>query len=225
MLESLPATTNQKERDASRHRVPSRPADRFFAGTARTSRKPDGTEVTDTGLAVAELIRGGPARRAPGDEVHGEEAGTTGGTSGRRWVIDPVDGTYYFARRIPVLTTQLAFEDEHGPALGVIREPVARQTIYAGRGRGCHRATDTAVEPARVSTRTRFEGARTAMINPGTWSEALLTALHRKVFLSTAGDIVALVTGQAMRWWSREPSWVMRTWPHCRSSWRRPAAG
>jgi histidinol-phosphatase len=145
---------------------------------------------------VEELIRTELARRFPGDEVYGEEEGTSAGTSGRRWVIDPIDGTYYFARRIPLFNTRLAFEDEHGPAIGVIHEPIARQTIFAGRGRGCWRSTPDDVTPVRVSDRTTLGGTRTAMINPGTWSEDLLTALHRRVFLQTTGDTVGLVTGR-----------------------------
>ena len=171
-------------------------ADRFFAGDAVSSRKPDGTEVTEADLAVEELIRGELSRHMPGDEMFGEEGGATAGDSGRRWVIDPIDGTYYFARRIPVFGTRLAFEDEHGPAIGVIREPIAQQTIFAGRGRGCWRSTGGDATRTRVSDRTGLGGARTAMGNPGTWSEELLLALHRRVFLSTSGGDVGLVTGQ-----------------------------
>lgn len=170
-------------------------ADRFFSGDVTATRKPDGTEVTATDLAVEELIRDDLARHAPGEEVYGEEAGTTPGTTGRRWIIDPIDGTYYFAHRIPLFATMLAFEDEHGPAIGVIHEPVARKTIYAGRGLGCWVAHDDTATRARAGDRTRLTGARTAMGNPGTWSEDLLATLHRTVYLSTAGDMAELVSG------------------------------
>lgn len=171
-------------------------AERFFAGAVAATRKPDGTEVTDTDLAVEELIRDALARHAPGDEVYGEEAGTTAGTTGRRWVIDPIDGTYYFTHRIPLFATTLAYEDEHGPALGVIHEPVARKTVFAGRGLGCWVSFGDAVSRARVGGRTRLTGARTMMGNPGTWSADLLATLHRTVYLSTAGDMTGLVTGE-----------------------------
>lgn len=171
-------------------------ADRFFSGDARTSLKPDGTEVTDADLAVEEMIRGELTRRMPGDEIYGEEAGTTPGSSGRRWVIDPIDGTYYFRRRIPLFNTRLAVVDEHGPAIGVIREPIARRTVFAGRGRGCWQSTGADATRTWVSDRARTGGARTTMINPGTWSEDLLLALHRRVVLMATGDTVELVTGQ-----------------------------
>lgn len=167
-------------------------AERFFADDTRTSLKPDGTEVTATDLAVEELIREALAAHVPGDAVLGEEAGATEGTSGRRWIIDPIDGTYYFARRIPLFSTMIAFEDEHGPAIGVIHEPIARQTIAAGRGRGCRRGPDR----VHVNGRTRLQGARTGMGNPGTWSEELVSTLHRQVFLTPTGTTGGLVMGQ-----------------------------
>jgi histidinol-phosphatase len=117
-------------------------AERFFAADFSTAIKPDGTEVTGADLAVEALIRRELADRFPADGVHGEETGTTPGTSGRRWIIDPIDGTWYFAHRIPVFGTNLALEDEHGPALAVVNQPVARQLVHAGRGLGCRVRTD-----------------------------------------------------------------------------------
>lgn len=171
-------------------------ADRFFAGAGHTTPKPDGTEVTDADRAVEELIRAELARHVPDDEIHGEEAGTTPGTSGRRWIIDPIDGTALFARGIPDFGTLLSYEDEHGPAIGVMAKPIGRRTIFAGRGRGCWHTFNRETTPAAVGDRSRTRGARTAMVNPGTWSEELLTALHREVFLIPSGDTIGLVTAQ-----------------------------
>src|SRR5262245_31311653 len=97
---------------------------------------------------------------------------------------------------MPVFNTRIAFEDAHGPAIGVIREPIARQTIFAARGRGCRRATDADPVSAQVSTRSTLGGAKTGMGNPGTWPEELLLALHRRVFLLTQGGTVGLATGE-----------------------------
>jgi histidinol-phosphatase len=93
--------------------------------------------VTDADLAVEELIRTELLRHMPHDVVYGEEAGTVAGSSGRRWIIDPIDGTTYFANRIPLFGNLIAYEDEHGPAIGVINEPIAQRMIFAGRGLGC----------------------------------------------------------------------------------------
>lgn len=170
--------------------------ERFFAGPASTAHKADGTEVTEADVAVEELIRAELGARCPDDEVYGEEAGTTAGTSGRRWIIDAIDGTYLFVRRIPTFATCVAYEDEHGPAIGVVNHPVAGDLRYAGRGRGCWRRAGGSVTRARVGSRERLRGARTGMGNPGTWSEELMAALHRTVFLTPAGDTRGLLTGE-----------------------------
>jgi histidinol-phosphatase len=125
-------------------------AGRFFAADFTARRKADGTEVTDADLAVEELIRAELLGRCTGDAIYGEEGGAVAGSSGRRWIIDAIDGTTYFAHRIPLFTTMLAYEDEHGPAAGVISYPVAQQMISAGRGRGCWIRTGAAAAQPRI---------------------------------------------------------------------------
>ncbi|MFF4097346.1 inositol monophosphatase family protein [Streptomyces sp. NPDC001834] len=66
-----------------------------------------------------------------------EEGGATSGLSGPRWIIDPLSGTEYFTDRVPLFSNDLAHEDEHGPAIGVIDMPMSRRMIVAGRGLGC----------------------------------------------------------------------------------------
>lgn len=176
-------------------------AERFFVDDRHTTLKPDGTEVTDADLAVEQQIRDELGRFAPDDEVYGEEIDTTPGTSGRRWVIDPIDGTYYFVRRVPLFNTRLAYEDEHGPAIGVINHPAAQEIVFAGRGLGCWRLTGTrpdlaAAHPARVSDRTQLNGAAVSTGNPGAWPEDLLLALRRQAFLAPAGGTIGLATGR-----------------------------
>lgn len=176
----------------------------FFAGTA-ARRKADGTEVTGADLAVEEWVRSRIAGYAPDDAILGEEAGPTVGTSGRRWVIDPISGTAYFTRRMPLFANLIAFEDEYGPAIGVINMPVQRELVFAARGRGCW-LRDDPTEGRRATTRrtgvgarTEPDGALTLGANQHAWPEELLVALHRRVAL--AGGIhhavVHVVTGRA----------------------------
>ncbi|GCD96093.1 inositol monophosphatase family protein [Embleya hyalina] len=175
----------------------------FFGGDWHSRRKEDGSEVTEIDVAVEEFIRAELTRRVPDDGVFGEEGGSTGGTSGRRWVIDPINGTTYFTHRVPLFTNDLAYEDEYGPAIGVINMPLSRQMVVAGRGLGCRVLSGTDLDlrsgrRAQVSERTGLGGARTLMHNPAGWPEELLSALHRRVFLvPSSGMIAALVTGWA----------------------------
>jgi histidinol-phosphatase len=175
----------------------------FFSDDWHSRLKEDGTEVTEIDVAVEELIREELSRRMPDDGIFGEEGGATSGLSGRRWIIDPVNGTKYFTHRVPLFSNDLAYEDEYGPAIGVINMPLSQQMIVAGRGLGCwvlpgpHPDLQSG-RRAQVTERTGLGGARTLMHNPAGWPEELLCALHRRVLLvPSTGMIVALVTGRA----------------------------
>src|SRR5579862_4948596 len=158
-------------------------ARRFLEG-APVRIKADGTEVTPTDVEAEELVRSLIAARFPGDGVFGEELAETPGTTGRRWVIDPVNGTSSFARRIPTFNILLAVEDGEGSAVSVISYPMGQEVFYAARGRGAwHRAGDGPPRRITVSGTRRHRGAAVEMINPATWSEDLLVTLHREVWL------------------------------------------
>lgn len=171
----------------------------LFHRTGPARLKADGTEVTDADVAVEEFIRAELTRRTPDDAVLGEEAGLTAGTSGRRWVVDPISGTAYFARRMPLFATLLAYEDEHGPAIGVITSPLGRETVFAARGRGCWvRQGNGETTRARLSDRSELDGALTLASNQHTFSEELLVALHRRAALvgGIHHPLVHLLTGR-----------------------------
>jgi histidinol-phosphatase len=170
--------------------------ERFFADDFQTSVKPDASEVTDVDMAIEKMIRDELRRRRPGDEVYGEESGLTVGTSGRRWIIDPIDGTTYFAHRIPIFTTLIAYEDEYGPAIGVINEPVARRVLIAGRGLGCRIRTGGVVTAPAPRRDVALADARVEMVNPSRWPGGLLTALHGAVRVTGhLGGVAGLLTG------------------------------
>jgi histidinol-phosphatase len=175
----------------------------FYAATQTAALKADGTEVTEADLRVEDLLRSDLSRHFPDDAIYGEEQGSTDGTSGRQWVLDPIDGTYYFARRIAGFTNVVTQVDEHGPCLAVINDPITFTTLYAGRGRGCWLQLRDPADPARVTIRpakvsgtTALSAARTQMINPVLWSEDLILALHRKVFLHPGNRVIDFATGQ-----------------------------
>jgi histidinol-phosphatase len=179
------------------HRAGSVAAERFFAADFATRVKPDGTDVTDADLAVEELIRTELLRHTPDDEIYGEEGGSVAGTSGRRWIIDPIDGTLYFANRIPIFANLIAYEDEHGPAIGVINNPVARQVVFAGRGLGCWvRTGENPATRAVLRDNTELRQAVTELSNPATWHSELLTALHQNVWITGClAGAAGVVTG------------------------------
>ena len=92
---------------------------RFKALDLRVETKPDLTPVSDADKATEELLRTTLSRSRPRDAVLGEEYGDTPGNSGgtvrRRWVIDPIDGTKNFVRRVPVWATLIALLQDGVP--------------------------------------------------------------------------------------------------------------
>lgn len=110
--------------------------------------KADGTPVTQADRATERLLRELISEAYPDDEIQGEEEADRPGTSGRRWVIDPIDGTKAFSHGVGTYSNLLYMEDEDGPALAIINLPALGETVYAGRGLGCF-FNGT---PARVSS-------------------------------------------------------------------------
>ena len=100
-------------------------------------RKNDGSPVTDADKAAETFLRQALDRRFPDDAVIGEEHADTEGTSGRTWIIDPIDGTRSFVRGVPLFTTLLAMIDQQGPAIGVVAVPGLDEAVWAGRELGC----------------------------------------------------------------------------------------
>jgi histidinol phosphatase-like enzyme (inositol monophosphatase family) len=120
--------------------------------TAR--RKPDGSPVTDADLAAEEAIRSVLETATPGVPILGEEMGGADPESapeGDRWIVDPIDGTRNFVRRIPIFASLVALESDGQCVVGAAFAPAMDEAVVAGRGEGC-RWND---QPVRVSDVTR----------------------------------------------------------------------
>ncbi len=116
------------------------------------NRKSDGSPVTAADRAAEQLLRKRIGERFPDDAILGEEFGEAAGTSGFRWVLDPIDGTKAFVSGVPLYTTLVAVMQEDEPLIGVINAPAAGEMVYAARGTGCwHRIGDAQPKRCQVS--------------------------------------------------------------------------
>ncbi|OLE38091.1 MAG: hypothetical protein AUG00_06400 [Candidatus Rokubacteria bacterium 13_1_20CM_2_70_7] len=97
--------------------------------------KPDLSPVTQADREAERVIVEILERAFPSYGVLGEEFGARGPRE-RRWIIDPIDGTRNFVRRIPVWATLIGLEEQGEIALGVIFYPVSGQLYTARRGGG-----------------------------------------------------------------------------------------
>ncbi len=113
-------------------------ADRFRAGVevALQSKSSPTDLVSQADVDAENLIRMLLAERRPDDAVMGEEGADTGGTSGLRWVIDPLDGTIDFLYGMPQWAVSVAVEDAAGNALaGAVFDPL-RGELFAATADG-----------------------------------------------------------------------------------------
>ena len=97
--------------------------------------KPDDTPVTQADREAEQAIVATLGRAFPRWGFLGEEFGATGAAD-IRWIIDPIDGTKNFVRRIPVWATLLALEADGEIVAGVIHNPVTGELYAARKGGG-----------------------------------------------------------------------------------------
>ena len=100
--------------------------------------KPDLTPVTEADRAVERKVRALLAQARPGDVVAGEEygPGEEAADGGRRWIVDPIDGTKNYVRGIPVWATLLALEEEEEITVAVASAPALHRRWWAARHNG-----------------------------------------------------------------------------------------
>ena len=115
--------------------------DRYQAQDLVITTKPDNTPVTDADRAVETAIREALATHRQTDGLVGEEFGSDKGTSGRYWVIDPIDGTKNFMRGVPTWATLIALVqiDESGVEeviVGIASAPALARRWSAAKGHG-----------------------------------------------------------------------------------------
>lgn len=112
---------------------------RFGAANLQVTAKPDLTPVSDADLAVERALRTTLSVERPDDAVVGEEFGAQAvPPGGRRWVIDPIDGTKNFVRGVPVWGTLIALVEDDRFTVGVVSAPALSRRWWAAAGCGAH---------------------------------------------------------------------------------------
>jgi histidinol phosphatase-like enzyme (inositol monophosphatase family) len=96
--------------------------------------------VTEADRRAEEEIRERIRMSFPEDGVLGEEYGETHGTSGYRWLIDPIDGTRSFITGIMLWGTLIALEKDGKPVIGILDQPILSER-FVGEGAHAHLTT------------------------------------------------------------------------------------
>jgi myo-inositol-1(or 4)-monophosphatase len=120
--------------------------------------KSTGTDmVTEMDRASERLIVSGLLARRPDDGVLGEEGSDRAGSSGVRWIIDPLDGTTNYLYGFPSWGVAIGAELDGVAVAGAVRDPVHGETFSAVRGGGAW-----------------LDGRRLVVVGPPTLATALL---------------------------------------------------
>lgn len=116
-------------------------------------RKRDSSPVTIADRNAEQFIRGEINRQFPDDAILGEEFGEQPGTSGFRWILDPLDGTKSFIHGTPLFGTLIGVEFNGKCVVGVCHFPVLSETAWGASGLGAWwQPAGGEARPARVST-------------------------------------------------------------------------
>jgi histidinol-phosphatase len=112
---------------------------RYFDANINVEWKADHSPVTVADRESEALLRTTLLTRFPGDGFLGEESGDTPGSTGYRWIIDPIDGTRSYVRGVPLWATLVGLEYKGEQIAGVAEVPALGQTYRALRGEGAYR--------------------------------------------------------------------------------------
>jgi len=129
----------------------------FQRDNFEVERKSDASPVTIADRSAEQLLRERIAAAFPSDGVIGEELGTSAGSSGFNWILDPIDGTKSFISGVPLYGTMVAVEHEGRALVGVVFIPGLDEGVFAASGEGCwHFRGDSQPRLCHVSTKSRL---------------------------------------------------------------------
>ena len=174
---------------------------RHFKGSFVAERKADNSFVTTADREAERHLRANIVRDFPADGILGEEEGEKIGTTGRRWIIDPIDGTYSFVHGVPLYAVLIGLEIDGQSVLGAVNLPALNELVYAARGLGCFWNG----EPAHVSATQSLSEALLLSTDFGTceqygFGRAAEALQHQVNARRTWGDAyghVLVATGRA----------------------------
>jgi histidinol-phosphatase len=137
---------------------------RHAANGVASEDKADLSPVTIADRECERLIVEGLRRAFPEDGFLGEEGTRDAGRSGRRWIVDPVDGTRDFVRGLPTWSNLIALEADGEVVLGVCNLAAQQELYWAVRGQGAF-CNERPLHVSSISRRDRALACLTAFDN------------------------------------------------------------
>ncbi len=127
----------------------------FQSADLAVDNKDDASPVTIADREAEQLFRREIAAAFPADAILGEEFGEQPGTSGYRWILDPIDGTKSFISGVPLYGTMVGVEFAGQSVVGVIFIPALDECIWAVSGQPAWYSKNSAApQVAQVSKKS-----------------------------------------------------------------------
>ncbi|HXG71122.1 MAG TPA: inositol monophosphatase family protein [Gemmatimonadaceae bacterium] len=108
-----------------------------YGKNPEVSYKSDRSPVSIADYAAERAARDWIERKFPADGIVGEELEATRASAQRRWILDPIDGTYTFLQGVPLWGTLVAVAEGESVIAGAAYFPALEETIFAAPGEGC----------------------------------------------------------------------------------------
>ena len=164
---------------------------RWFQASPEVEWKKDRTPVTAADRESERILTAILSREFPGDAFLGEETGARPGTSGWRWIVDPLDGTKSFIQGVPLYGVLVGLEDPRGDLVGgVACLPALGELVSAARGDGC-----------------RLNGLRARVSGIGSLAEACVSFTSLDTFVDASHRKALEALGKKCR--------LLRGWGDC----------
>jgi histidinol phosphatase-like enzyme (inositol monophosphatase family) len=166
--------------------------------------KSDDSPVTIADRECERLIVSELRQAFPDDGFLGEEGSSDAGTSGRRWIVDPIDGTRDFLRGLPTWSNLIGLEVDGEVVLGVCNLAAQGQLYWAVRGAGAF-CNDKPIRVSTIQSRERAIACLTAFERvPATrFAATMLPYLSGYWAVRSMGgcqDAVLVASGRAEAW-------------------------
>jgi len=146
----------------------------YFRAEHGLESKDDESPVTRADREAEAAMRRLIVAERPMDGIVGEEEGVREGTSGRRWVLDPIDGTRAFISGRPIFGTLIALLEDGWPVLGIIDQPILAERWAGVTGR----PTTLNGKPAKTRACRAIDKALLATTSPALFDDGQLHAFE-----------------------------------------------
>lgn len=123
--------------------------------------KSDNSPVTETDMAINNLVIEEINKNFPDHNINAEEKSDNNRISDYLWVCDPIDGTMPFTNGIPIFTFSLALVKNGEPILGVIYDPILNRLFFAEKNQGAFLNN----QPIKVSEKQTLEKSTIDIVN------------------------------------------------------------